>query len=280
MPKSMLVYGRSEQVRENPSTINASVWVLSGNGNKCCSFLLLVSLILMCSFIALAQNNPNEEQGLKPYDTWHGGDLDSTSVTSGGTSLHIPLASFPQRGDLDLSFFVSSSNKQWYTLPAKFDRTGKEMVPPQWAPMPNTGVQIVTSLDWWLNTCSQPEPSDPNMPAQTLYDWSDSVSSPDGSSHLFGDQEAAFGTEVFPVHSLDGTGLMRPDAQTLILSNGTRYSFPGTSSCAGYNGRIRGGVQPTTVTDSNGNQITINSSGWTDTMGRFIPGSNRRVKRC
>jgi RHS repeat-associated protein len=271
--KSTLVYGRSEQVRENHSTINASVWVLSGNGNKCCSFLLLVSLILMCSFVAPAQNNPNEEQGLKPYDTWHGGDLDSTSVTSGGTSLHIPLASFPQRADLDLSFFVSSSNKQWYTLPPKFDRTGKETVPPQWAPMPNTGVQIVTSLDWWLNSCSQIEPSDPNAPAQTLYDWSDTVSSPDGSSHLFGDQGAVFSPETFPVRSLDGTGLMRPDAHTLVLPNGTRYGYPSVLTCAGFNGRIRGGVQPTSVTDSNGNQITINSSGWTDTMGRFIPGS-------
>lgn len=272
--KSMLVYGRCDQVGEKLWTISHLVLELRGSQNKCRSFLLLVGVILMCSFIALAQNNPNEEQGLKPYDTWHGGDLDSTSVTNGGLSLHIPLASFPQRGNLDLSFFVSFSNKQWYKVPPKFDRTGKETAPAQWAPMPNRGVQVVSSLDWWLNSCSQIEPQDPNIQGQTLYDWSDSVSSPDGSSHLFGDQAGAFGPEAFPVRSLDGTGLMRPNAQTLILPNGTRYTYPSLLTCAGFNGRIRGGAQPSSVTDANGNQITVNTSGWTDSMGRFIPGSS------
>src|SRR5258708_17946722 len=60
-----------------------------------------------------AQSNPNEEQGLKPYDSWHGGDLDSVSLSNGGLVLHIPLASFPQRGNLDLSFMVRFSTKQW-----------------------------------------------------------------------------------------------------------------------------------------------------------------------
>jgi hypothetical protein len=105
---------------------------------------LLLAVVLMGAS-ASGQNNPNEEQGLKPYDSFHGGDLDSVSMTSAGLSLHIPLASFPQRGDLDLSFMVSFSNKQWYVLPAKFDRTGHQTTPPKWAPMPNTGVQIVSS---------------------------------------------------------------------------------------------------------------------------------------
>jgi hypothetical protein len=234
----------------------------------------LLAILFVGSTCTFAQNNPNEEQGLKPYDSFHGGDLDSVSLTSGGLSLHIPLASFPQRGSLDLSFMVAFSNKQWYVKPAKFDRTGHQTVPAQWAPMPNTGVQIVSSTDWWLNTCGQAEPGDPNNPGgQTLYDWSDSVSSPDGSSHLFGDQGAAFSLEAFPVRSLDGTGLLRPDAQTVILPNGTRYVYPGGSSCSiGISGRIRGGIQASSVTDANGNQITTSASGWTDTMGRFIPG--------
>ncbi|HEV7676887.1 MAG TPA: hypothetical protein VGQ12_20345, partial [Candidatus Angelobacter sp.] len=236
--------------------------------------------MLLCAMLAgnlpvFAQTNPNEEQGLKPNDSFHGGDLDSVSLTSGGLSLHIPLASFPQRGNLDLSFMVAFSNKQWYVKPAKYDRTGHQTAPAQWAPMPNTGVQIVSSTDWWLNTCSQVEPSDPNNPGgMTLWDWSDSISSPDGSAHVFGDQMAAFSPEAFPVRSLDGTGLVRPDARTLILPNGTRYSYPGTNSCVSpISGRIRGGVQASSVTDANGNQITVSSSGWTDTMGRFIPGA-------
>jgi RHS repeat-associated protein len=236
---------------------------------------MLLGVMLAGSFSVFGQTNPNEEQGLKPYDSFHGGDLDSVSLTSGGLSLHIPLASFPQRGNLDLSFMVTFSNKQWYIRPAKLDRTGHQTAPAAWQPMPNTGVQIVSSTDWWLNYCSMAEPGDPNNPGgQTLYDWSDSVSSPDGSSHIFGDQIAAFSGPVYPVRSLDATGLVRPDAQTLILPNGTRYSYPSGSSCTMPSGRLRGGQQATSVTDANGNKITVNSSGWTDTMGRFIPGSS------
>jgi RHS repeat-associated protein len=241
---------------------------------KVAKLWVLLTILIAVSAHLIGQNNPNEEQGLKPYDTFHGGDLDSSSMTSGGVALHIPLASFPQRDNGELSFMVSSSNKQWYVKPAKFDRSGNQTSPPQWSPMPNTGVQIVSSTDWWLNTCSMAEPSDPNNPgAPTLYDWFDSVSSPDGSSHLFGDQGAVFGGPVYPMRSADATGLLRPDAQTLILSNGTRYTYPGSGNCSSPYRRIRGGVQATSVTDANGNQITVSPSGWTDTMGRFIPGS-------
>jgi len=70
-------------------------------------------LFTLGSALAFAQTNVNEEQGLKPYDSWHGGDLDSVSLTNGGLSLHIPLASFPQRGNLNLSFFLRFSSKGW-----------------------------------------------------------------------------------------------------------------------------------------------------------------------
>ncbi|MBZ5489706.1 MAG: hypothetical protein LAO76_02095 [Acidobacteriia bacterium] len=236
--------------------------------------LLIIAFSLMFCIEGIAQNNPNEDQGLKPYDTFSGGDLDSVSMTNGGLSLHIPLASFPQRGNLGLSFMISFSNKQWYIKPPKYSTDGTTLLSPaQWAPMPNSGVQIVGSTDWWLNSCTTTETSDPDNPGMLLYDWSDSVSSPDGSSHLFGDQGATLSGEAFPVRSLDGTGLLRPDAQTLILSNGTHYSYPRGVNCTLSNARIRGGVQASSVTDANGNQITVTSSGWTDTMGRFIPGS-------
>src|SRR6266849_3449732 len=139
----------------------------------------MVAVTLLCGSV-FAQNNLNEAQGLRPYDTWHGGDLDSVSMTSGGLALRLPLATFPQRGgDLDLSFFITFSNKHWYVKPGRFDSQGHVITAAQWLPMPNTGVQIVSSMDWWLNDCSTIEPQDPNIQGQTLYDWSDSVSSPD-----------------------------------------------------------------------------------------------------
>jgi len=222
-----------------------------------------------------AQSDPNTEQGTKPYDSTHGGDLDTVSLTSGGLSLHIPLVSFPQRGGTDLSFFISFSNKQWYVKPAKFDKLGHVVVPAQWEPMPDTGAQIVSSTDWWMLTSYAVEPQDPNIQGETLYDWSQSVSSPDGSTHTFASQTADTTGPQYPLRSLDATGLLRPDAQTVILSNGTRYSFPNLSDTSQTNplALIRAGIQASSVTDANGNQINIGSTGWTDTMGRLIPGS-------
>ena len=73
---------------------------------KSCKLWMLVAVILAGSASLFAQTNVNEEKGMKPYDSFHGGDLDSVSMTNGGMVLHIPLASYPQRGNLDLSFSV------------------------------------------------------------------------------------------------------------------------------------------------------------------------------
>ena len=44
---------------------------------------MLAAVILAGSVSVFAQTNVNEEQGMKPYDSWHGGDLDSVSMTNG-----------------------------------------------------------------------------------------------------------------------------------------------------------------------------------------------------
>src|SRR5262249_44135913 len=54
----------------------------------------------------------------------------------------------------------------------------------------------------------------------------------------------------------------------LVMPNGTRYSYAN-----GFGNNGFGGIQPGSVTDANGNQITITSSGWNDTIGRLIPGT-------
>ncbi len=228
---------------------------------------LFVSLICF-AIPAFSQSNVNEEQGLKPYDSLHGGDLDSVSLTNGGLVLHIPLASFPQRGDLDLSFMVRFSSKQWiWTPPTTHQQTG------HWGPAPNSGTQIVSSVDWWMQTSS-------TVDIDGGYDWSRSVSSPDGNTHQLGGKIGSITQgAVYPLRSLDATGLLHPDVQTLLLPNGTRYTYPFMSESlrTGLGQGYVQGVQPGTITDANGNQININTAGnaigWTDTMGRYIPGS-------
>lgn len=62
-------------------------------------------IIVFPAIWTFAQTNVNKEQGFKPHDSWHGGDLDSVSMTNGGLTLRIPLASLPQHGN---HFLVTS----------------------------------------------------------------------------------------------------------------------------------------------------------------------------
>ncbi|HEV3316153.1 MAG TPA: BPSL0067 family protein [Candidatus Angelobacter sp.] len=213
---------------------------------------ILLVIIFFC-IPGFAQTNVNEEQGLKPHDSLHGGDLDSVSLTSGGLVLHIPLASFPQRGSLDLSFSLRYSSKQWQASQRCSAGNPDQCTPLGWGPS-GRPAEVASSLDWWLQSA----------PGDGGNSWL-SVMSPDGNSHSFGGSSNP-GVVNYPLRSLDASGLMLSNVSTVILPNGTRYSYPanyGTISTS----------QPTAVTDSNGNQISISSTGWTDTLGRGIPGS-------
>src|ERR1035441_2750022 len=89
----------------------------------CCrsfrSFLLNLvgSIFLYCS-VAFAQATPDVEQGLKPFGSYDGGNIDSVSLSNGNVNLHIPLLSYPQRGDrLPLRFFIYYNNKGYSAVP-------------------------------------------------------------------------------------------------------------------------------------------------------------------
>src|SRR5258707_8209096 len=141
---------------------------------------------------ATAQTNVTEEQGLKPYDSLHGGDLDSVRLTNGGLTLHVPLASFPQRGSLDLSFFLRYSTKQWMVRPRCVGRPPNQTCTYPWVPARgNSGAQIVSSMDWRVQTTSTLDPS-----------FNQSVMSPDGNSHLMGGSDT-LGAPIYPAYSLD-----------------------------------------------------------------------------
>jgi RHS repeat-associated protein len=234
---------------------------------------LIAVIVIFLSGTVYGQNNPNEEQALKPYDSWHGGDLDQVSLTDGGLHLDLPLATFPQRGNLDLKFFVRFSNKGWRVKTHCVGRVNP-VCSAGWVPISGGGAQIVSSVDWVLQGSFTQEID--TSGAQPVYDWYQAVAAPDGGVHLFSDQSSGSTSgPLYPLRSLDGSGILHPDATTVILPDGTVYKYPNVPSSGNtstYNG-ARGGVQPSTITDANGNQISINSSGWTDTMGRVIPGS-------
>jgi YD repeat-containing protein len=156
------------------------------------------------------------------------------------------------------------------------DGSGNEICTSKWEPLPRggrlpiaanpninlpvTGPFIASSTDWLLQSSSSFDGINT--------EWLRSFMSPDGNIHSVG-QSVNSSIFPYPVRSLDGTGLMHLDANTLVLPNGVRYSYVNSTM-------TQPGFWPTSVTDPHGNQITIAPSGWTDTMGRVIPASGNQ----
>jgi hypothetical protein len=79
--------------------------------------VLIVALLLgFVSKEAFAQSLPpatsDDQMGLQPYQAYHGGDIDSISLSTGTLNLNFPFLSYPQRGKLHLSFNLYYNN-QW-----------------------------------------------------------------------------------------------------------------------------------------------------------------------
>ncbi len=65
--------------------LNTLVWVV-------------VAIILVGSLSAVAQTQPNFENGFKPWGSYDGSHLDSVNLMNGNVMLHAPLVpSIPQR---------------------------------------------------------------------------------------------------------------------------------------------------------------------------------------
>lgn len=107
-------------------------------------FAILAVLACAIPHVASAQVNVNEEQGLKPYESFHGGDLDSVSLTNGSVVHHIPLVCFPQRGSLNLCFEVYSNTKTWQPVNACVsdpnEPSGWDCSRTKWEPLPRGGI--------------------------------------------------------------------------------------------------------------------------------------------
>src|SRR5882724_10680611 len=225
---------------------------------KSAKLWVLLGVMLAGNFSVLAQTNVNEEQGMKPYDSWHGGDLDSVSMTNGGLVLHIPLVSFPQRGNLDLSFSVLANTKQWQSKVNLLGCPPNSGCVPQWSPIVGMqGAYAISSLDWSpANECSV-EPGNETNDFTPTYTWSGSVIAPDGNAHPFGNGSSPYGCGSVP-RALDASGILQA-GNNIIMPNGTRFTYDS-------NGLL------SNVTDSNGNRITmdIQPGRYTDTLGRVI----------
>jgi RHS repeat-associated protein len=214
-------------------------------------FILWV-LSIFCALPAAAQDiDPNFEIGLKPFGSYHGGNIDLVSQGDGALSVDIPLISYPQRGrKLKLAFSLHYFN--WGM------GADQQCYPPPygcyWIPAGTTpaGFYVMDEGGMWAET----------SPAGSMPFVLEAIE-PDGASHLFGETA----TNLF--ESVDATGYsgLFSTSSHAIASvtdpEGTTFTcvvtFP-EQQCSSRE-------------DTNGNQITLNlnGTGYTDTMGRTIP---------
>ncbi len=229
------------------------------------SRILQIALCMGLLTRGLTAQTPNLEQGFKPYGSYHGGDIDSVNLSNGNVTMHAPLVSYPQRGGkLGLSFSLVYNNKGWYVYSYTDHTVNPPVIRYKWK-WGGTGVEPVWNeeVDWQKTSTPDDGP--------IVY----SALTADGASPAFGCLDT---TNCYTMETMDGSGF-RLDLSSSKIT--TRAGVRETSFSLVANGGPHGTptYAPALLEDGNGNQITANASGWTDTLGRLIPGSkpNGRV---
>jgi RHS repeat-associated protein len=208
-------------------------------------FIALTSSILLYALTSTAQDDPNLEQGLKAYGSYHGGSIDTVSLTNGNLFVQIPLFSYPQRGKLNLDYVILYNNKGW-GVKSNHNQFGPTL---QWDFRNISTVRIVKTgaLASTKKTFCRSSDPDCNTPLYTV-----TAGSWDGSTHQMGS------TSATSYESLDGTGIRwDSNASTTTAPSGVRQTDGGASD---------------PYEDANGNQMFFStSSGFADTLGRPWP---------
>ncbi len=230
----------------------------------------LTVLILLVSTPTVAQTLSGLEQGIKPYGSYEGGDIDSISMVNGSLTLNIPLLSYPQRGGrLHVGFRLEYMNpwlQPWASGCSGFTHhcttTGYNLayeVDPSNCDYGNLNGQtcgsamgVASDLGYGLNAVLLPGCCPQAVQYYTITD-------PDNAVHQMGPIASgqwrsvdATGYLLFaPSSSTNGTG-------TLWDRQGNKYNFSTWAL--------------TEIEDPNGNQITTNNSQgtMTDTLGRVF----------
>lgn len=249
-------------------------------------YLFLVVLTLSLLVPAFAQQMADVEQGLKPYGTYHGGDIDSISMTNGNLTLQIPLTSYAQRGRISTDEWLSYNAKNYaYTQQCSQTETPVDGDPEPIFGHPmfcterivrnggDFGPAVHTPND---ATVMVSYPVVQTDGTNTTYEKLITVYSGDGSGHQLGfvgtAQSLGYGTAGSMYRSVDGTGWLFRDNEdagpNLSGGTGTLWFPNGNQASVSYSydedGQGSIGVAKA-VTDPDGNYI-----GATDTMGRTV----------
>jgi YD repeat-containing protein len=224
-------------------------------------YLCALSLCLAVSTATIhAQANPNIDQGFHPYGSYEGGSVDTVSLSNGALNIQIPVVSYPQRGDLHLSFSLRYGSKAWSVAhsPTTF---ASWLMPTQLGPV----LTIDQSASVRLAKFTYP---DPNGIAGQSFIKQPVIVDASGAQHLTGNT----GNDLSEI-ALDASGYVMIDPSKL-----TNLTVPpgrkSASSVADRAGILYTALDnlDSMITDKNGNQIiyTFNQN-WTDSAGRVIP---------
>ena len=234
-------------------------------------FILLLSVQTMRGQVL----DPIFETGLKPYNTYHGGDIDIINVRNGDLMLDIPLVSYPQRGgklklDFVLHYWNTGSEVQMVTTcsnaPNQVCVTGPSAVWVTGNPQCSLlslchGFAVIDPDQLWLVISASAPYGIPDQTAVYIND-SFSLQKADGASLPVYPTAPSVAA---PGRTVDGSGY-------LVSSLNTPYpaiTGPDGIVYTGSDGSL--GITSTRQ-DTNGNTIANSpSTGWVDTVGRQIP---------
>jgi RHS repeat-associated protein len=261
----------------------------------------VVSLFLLRT-IVWAQTpvtvTPDDQMGIMPYASYHGGNIDNVSLATGNLVVNAPLLSYSQRGGaLKVQFDVLYNGHPYQVHQFCVTINGSQSCTtnwvssgfsPNWAgalPSPAIGVNVIDSDHITVAQNSVPVVVCSTCdPIHYIYQELFKVMTEDNASHLLGlvsGTGGSCGTSAgqYPYiwnsiwgtfESLDATGWQ----VTIAQPNQANCGFTGTTinSIISPNG-VQHLNSDTVRQDSNGNQVTINTTTniMTDTLGRQIP---------
>jgi RHS repeat-associated protein len=256
---------------------------------------LLTIVFLGTTVWAVAQTLPpttaDDQMGLQPYQSYHGGDIDHIGLSNGTLSVDFPFLEYPQRGNLNLSFHLYYNNQpEHYAIECIPDPTPNNPNNQKcffaWNFTPVASLLPVDKGDVFVGWAGQMAfystdsvvkvGGTTNAVNDHYSNWS--IQMADGSKHVLGNMGSLtwintstdnYSVASGPLETLDATG-WRVNGSLTTDDYGT--TAPALTRIVSPGG-VLGGTE-----DANGNVITITgtttagvATGFSDTLGRQIP---------
>jgi len=221
--------------------------------------LYFLALSLLCSH-AYAQDPADIALGVSPVATYLGGNFESVDMATGRLHVQIPLViDHSQRGNLNFTYSAFyDSPGAWIIV----SQTGHQ----RWVPSSKGIIGMSTGSKGFLGFSPTVYYTDPVTGNQYQFDY---VKEMDGLLHPLG----GVGTNLWG--TIDGSGILKE-----ISSGGQYYIFIDNSGRQFLSPALATTV-PYAVQDTNGNQMSLNSSGTgVDSLGRSWTSSSTATSGC